>query len=204
MKFSIAVLSSIIAVCSVTIANPVDPSSTMSAEISTPTASTSGGSASGPDSPEFPTPEGLEEYCYPFDDAEVSYINEAAKTHARIEKMFEKLEGLTLKVGVQKGLIQALERQAETQGQASSSWLDTTQFNLETEREALAKLKDEYDERKERAAALIEQNRDAKSKLKQYMDQDPGVNGDPASPKTTSAYDKCFGYFFSYYMETMP
>ncbi|OAJ40037.1 hypothetical protein BDEG_23815 [Batrachochytrium dendrobatidis JEL423] len=145
----------------------------MSAEVSTPTASTSGGSTGGPEYPEFPTPEGLEEYCSPFDDVEVSYIDETAKTHARIEKMFEKLEGLTLKAGLQKGLIQALERQAETQGQASSSWLDTTQFNLETEREALVKLESEYNERKERAADLIEQNRDAKSKLKQYMDQDP-------------------------------
>ncbi|OAJ44890.1 hypothetical protein BDEG_28074 [Batrachochytrium dendrobatidis JEL423] len=37
MKFSIAVLSSMLAVFSVTVANPVDPSSTMSAEVSTST-----------------------------------------------------------------------------------------------------------------------------------------------------------------------
>ncbi|EGF81351.1 hypothetical protein BATDEDRAFT_24242 [Batrachochytrium dendrobatidis JAM81] len=53
MKFSIAVLSSIIAVCSVTIANPVDPSSTMSSATSTPTASTSATSTGGPTSSVF-------------------------------------------------------------------------------------------------------------------------------------------------------
>ncbi|EGF78224.1 hypothetical protein BATDEDRAFT_91064 [Batrachochytrium dendrobatidis JAM81] len=37
MKFSIAVLSSLLAVFSVTVANPVDPSSTMSAKVSTAT-----------------------------------------------------------------------------------------------------------------------------------------------------------------------
>ncbi|KAK6098398.1 hypothetical protein MT418_002435 [Batrachochytrium dendrobatidis] len=47
MKLSITILSSILAVCSVTVANPVDPSSTMSAEASASTASPDVAIASG-------------------------------------------------------------------------------------------------------------------------------------------------------------
>ncbi|KAK5666934.1 hypothetical protein QVD99_006156 [Batrachochytrium dendrobatidis] len=111
MKLSIAVLSSILAVCSVTIANPVDPSSTMSAEASTPTASSSG--------------------VQPVDlILRISYTRRLAF----------------------KGLIQALESKRDSGVKLQAVGLIL--LNLILKRAVgSCKLKDEYDERKERAAA---------------------------------------------------
>ncbi|KAJ8322479.1 hypothetical protein O5D80_000084 [Batrachochytrium dendrobatidis] len=68
MKLSITVLSSILAVCSVTIANPVDPSSTTSIESTSNIAAPSETSiATGePDYSKYPSPYNLyESYCHP-------------------------------------------------------------------------------------------------------------------------------------------
>ncbi|KAK5666945.1 hypothetical protein QVD99_006167 [Batrachochytrium dendrobatidis] len=189
MKFSIAVLSSILAVCSVTIANPVDPSSTMSAEVSTPTASTSGGSAD------------LEKYCGPFDIAEVSLIDKIAELQVKINENFEKSSSKRHERDLQKKLLEEMEKQFEILSQTPDDGLDTVEFELETEREALEKLEKELQKLSDEAMVLIEENMDYKKTLRKYLGLVPSGEGDVPELGDYPGYTECYKYLFAVFSQ---
>ncbi|EGF78813.1 hypothetical protein BATDEDRAFT_26141 [Batrachochytrium dendrobatidis JAM81] len=196
MKLSIALLSSILAVCSVTTASPVYPSSATSSETSTP--------ADGSDSPEYPTSADLKEYCGPFDDVEVSYIKDSGKTHAKIEKMFKKLELVSYYISFEKGLTTELQQKVETMKQTSDNGLSAAEAELKMHSGILVKLEAEKQERIDKGMSLVDEDELLMGQLKQYMGLDPSTNGDPTSPKTTSAYEKCHKFFLDSFMQALP
>ncbi|KAJ8328596.1 hypothetical protein O5D80_003177 [Batrachochytrium dendrobatidis] len=125
MKFSIAVLSSILAICSVTIANPVDPNSTISTEVSTSTASTSATSADGPNYSSSPSSyNGFEKHCHSFNPDEIVFIEKAATIKADTQKIYRKHSNKNDELVAQKKVVDEMKQQLEilrqTLGQESA------------------------------------------------------------------------------------
>ncbi|KAJ8325386.1 hypothetical protein O5D80_006322 [Batrachochytrium dendrobatidis] len=111
MKFSIALLSSILAVCSVTVANPVDPSltTTTSTEASTSTTSPSATSTDGPDYPGFSSP--YDQYlndCFPIDSEGIFLIKQYADGKNRYDKEKKKVDEKQSKIEEHEQLWQEL------------------------------------------------------------------------------------------------
>ncbi|KAK5668647.1 hypothetical protein QVD99_004440 [Batrachochytrium dendrobatidis] len=202
MKLSIAVLSSILAVCSVTIANPVDPSSTMSAEASTPTASSSGASADESDSPEFPTKDGLKKYCSPFGTTQASLIEEIAKTRARIDKMLERLEGVRHNTSIQRRVVLEAVQKVESLEQTPSQLLDNAKEESDLHQKKLRELEQDLEERVRRASDLIKEEDNFKETLMQNL-LDRSLMASNSLLRAVPGYSKCFHYFFDYFMEKL-
>ncbi|EGF81080.1 hypothetical protein BATDEDRAFT_24750 [Batrachochytrium dendrobatidis JAM81] len=149
MKFSIAVLSSILAICSVTIANPVDPSSTMSSAASTPTASTSATSTDGPTSSVFsPNNAG----CDSFDQEGIDLIEAYANIKMVLDTEHKKSDQKESDAGEYTKLIdkkmkklELLEQKAQESNEAVDYTTKISQVKSETEayRAILKTLKDE-------------------------------------------------------------
>ncbi|KAJ8323607.1 hypothetical protein O5D80_007499 [Batrachochytrium dendrobatidis] len=131
MKLSIAVLSSILAVCSVTIANPVNPSSTMSAEASTPTASSSATPVGGSDSPKSLSLYKFKKYCGQLDATEVSLMEEIAKARLKSTKVFRLLEDGRLEADIQEGLGIRKKEKLNSMSQVPSRKLSSAKANYE-------------------------------------------------------------------------
>ncbi|KAK5672308.1 hypothetical protein QVD99_001412 [Batrachochytrium dendrobatidis] len=217
MKLSITILSSILAVCSVTVANPVDPSSTMnaeasasttsteastytmSAEVSTPTASTSGGSTGEPDYSNFPEPYNkLGRYCYPLGLHQMMLIEITARNYARVKKVSGGIKLLIDKIDLQKKLIEELKQQAETQGQASSGWLDTAKSELETQQKVLDGFEESMKNLFEKIEDLTKKYKDSEKELKQHLGLDPSVDDeDDLQLESIPGYEECFDYFYN-------
>ncbi|OAJ41548.1 hypothetical protein BDEG_25125 [Batrachochytrium dendrobatidis JEL423] len=161
MKFSIAVLSSILAVCSVTTAGPVYPSSATNAEAST--------STDGSDYPVFPTKDGLKKYCSPFDDIEVPLITGIAKSQARLDKMLERLEGVRHKVNVQRKVTFEAEQKVESLEQTPSQLLDNAKEESDLHQKKLRELEQDLEERVRRASDLIKEEDNFKETLMQNL-----------------------------------
>ncbi|OAJ40036.1 hypothetical protein BDEG_23814 [Batrachochytrium dendrobatidis JEL423] len=173
----------------------------MSAEVSTPTASTSGGSAGGPDSPEFFNPEDFEKYCYPFGITQVSYIDKIAQGQIKINGIFEKSSSKRHELDLQKKLLEELEQQFETLSQTPDDGLDTVQFELETEREALAKLEEELQKLSDEAMVLIGKNMGYKKTLRGHLGMVPSEEGEVPKLGDYPGYTECYEYLFAVFSQ---
>ncbi|KAJ8328689.1 hypothetical protein O5D80_002673 [Batrachochytrium dendrobatidis] len=202
MKLSIAVLSSILAVFSVTIANPVDPSSTMSAAASTSTASSSATPADESDYPVFPTKDGLKKYCSPFDDIEVPLITGIAKSRVRLDKMLERLEGIRHKVNVQRKVTFEAEQKVESLEQTPSQLLDNAKEKSDLHQKKLRELEKRLEERVRIASDLIKEEDNFKKTLMQNL-LDRSLMASNSLLRAVPGYSKCFHYFFDYFMEEL-
>ncbi|EGF80615.1 hypothetical protein BATDEDRAFT_24376 [Batrachochytrium dendrobatidis JAM81] len=194
MKFSIAVLSSILAVCSVTTAGPVYPSSATNAEAST--------STDGSDYPVFPTKDGLKKYCSPFDDIEVPLITGIAKSQARLDKMLERLEGVRHKVNVQRKVTFEAEQKVESLEQTPSQLLDNAKEESDLHQKKLRELEQDLEERVRRASDLIKEEDNFKETLMQNL-LDRSLMASNSLLRAVPGYSKCFHYFFDYFMEKL-
>ncbi|EGF76145.1 hypothetical protein BATDEDRAFT_28780, partial [Batrachochytrium dendrobatidis JAM81] len=177
MKLSITILSSILAVCSVTTASPVYPSSTMSAEASTLTASPSANPAGGDVYPVFPSAYNLEKYCDPFDTTEASLIKEIAKAHVGIDVMSTQLEGLHYQYDFQKGVIIKVEQQLETLRQTPGQELGAAEARLKMQYEVLDGLKNELKELVKKASDIIKKEESLEKKLTEHLSPGSSANG---------------------------
>ncbi|OAJ42057.1 hypothetical protein BDEG_25561 [Batrachochytrium dendrobatidis JEL423] len=198
MKLSITVLSSVLAVCSVTIANPVDPSSTMSAEVSTSTASPSATPADGSDYPVFPSPDdGLERYCGPFNSDEIAAIQKIAKTRAKIDKMFSKLYNLRLEINAQKKVITEAEQRLNTLLQTPDQESNIAEAELEKHRSVLEELRAELQKLIDKVKSLTKKNKNSKELFIKNLPHESSTDDENSlQSKTIFAYDKCFDYFY--------
>ncbi|KAJ8325064.1 hypothetical protein O5D80_006404 [Batrachochytrium dendrobatidis] len=201
MKLSITILSSILAVCSVTTASPVYPSSTMSAEASTLTASPSANPAGGDVYPVFPSAYNLEKYCDPFDTTEASLIKEIAKAHVGIDVMSTQLEGLHYQYDFQKGVIIKVEQQLETLRQTPGQELGAAEARLKMQYEVLDGLKNELKELVKKASDIIKKEEGLQKKLTEHLSPGSSANGGILKLKTVSGYKKCYEFFFDHFSQ---
>ncbi|KAJ8328493.1 hypothetical protein O5D80_003843 [Batrachochytrium dendrobatidis] len=176
----------------------------MSAEVSTPTASTSGGSAGGPEYPEFPTPEDLEKYCSPFGISEVSLIKNIAQDQVRVDGMFDDLTKKRRQRDAQKKLLEGMEQQFETLSQTPDDGLDTAQFELKTERGILDKLEKELQKISDETSNMIDKKMDLKKVLRDYLGMVPSEDGDVPNLRKYPGYKECFKFFYDRYWLSLP
>ncbi|KAJ8330026.1 hypothetical protein O5D80_001604 [Batrachochytrium dendrobatidis] len=197
MKLSIAVLSSILAVCSVTIANPTDPSSTMSAEASTSTASSSATPADGSDYPVFPTKDGLKKYCSPFDDIEVPSIEEIAKSRIKSMKAFKLLESQRFDADIQERLIVRKKEKLESMSQIPSRKLSSAKANYKEFRQICEKFRYNANDYVWKLLDRTEENNELATKLTSHSSFGVSLDDDYSLPKSVYGYMDCLKYFYN-------
>ncbi|KAJ8326085.1 hypothetical protein O5D80_005446 [Batrachochytrium dendrobatidis] len=202
MKLSIAVLSSILAVCSVTIAGPVYPSSATNAGASTSKASTSGASADESDSPEFPTKDGLKKYCSPFGTTQASLIEEIAKTRVRIDKMLKRLEGVRHNTSIQRRVVLEAVQKVESLKKTPGQLLDNAEDEYNLHQKKLEELEGHLEERLKIAWTKIEEEKELKKMLVHNLSSRSLMRSD-SSLGRVPGYSQCFYYFFNYFMEEL-
>ncbi|EGF75923.1 hypothetical protein BATDEDRAFT_92381 [Batrachochytrium dendrobatidis JAM81] len=194
MKLSIAVLSSILAVCSVTTAGPVYPSSATNAGAST--------SAGGSDSPEFPTEDGLMKYCSPFGTTQVSLIEEIAKTRARIEKMVDRFEGIRHNTSIQRKVVLETVQKFESLKQTPGQLLDNAEAEYNLHQKKLEKLEEDLEDRVRIAWSRIHQEKELKKTLIHNLATRTLMASDSLLG-TVPGYTQCFHYFFNHFIEEL-
>ncbi|EGF76511.1 hypothetical protein BATDEDRAFT_28462 [Batrachochytrium dendrobatidis JAM81] len=194
MKLSITILSSILAVCSVTVANPVDPSSATNAEAST--------SAGGSNYPVFPTKDGLKKYCSPFDTTQVPLITGIAKTRARLDKMLKRLEGVRNKVSVQRKVILETEQKVDSLKKTPGQLLNGAEAEYNLHQELLEELEGHLEERLKIASGMAEEKNNFKKTLIENLSS-KSLMGSDSSLRIVSGYSKCFHYFFNHFIEEL-
>ncbi|EGF81979.1 hypothetical protein BATDEDRAFT_87325 [Batrachochytrium dendrobatidis JAM81] len=196
MKLSIAVLSSILAICSVTIANPVDPSSTMSAAASTPTASSSGASADGSDSPESLSLYKFKKYCGQLDATEVSLIEKIAKARLKSTKVFRLLESQYFGAAIQEGLFVREKEKLNSMSQVPSRKLSSAKAKHVESRQTCDRAScNAYDY----ASKLLHKKKKIKKLTKKLTSHSSfGIrpSDDYTPPKSLYGYQDCFKYFY--------
>ncbi|OAJ45459.1 hypothetical protein BDEG_28599 [Batrachochytrium dendrobatidis JEL423] len=175
MKFSITVLSSILAICSVTIANPTDPSSTMSAEASTSTASSSGASDGGSGSPESPSTDEFKEYCGRFDATELSQRFDA---------------------DIQEGLIVREKEKLESMSQVPSRKLSSAKTDYEYNRQRCEGSRYYATDYVWKLLDRTEENNELATKLTSHSSFGVSLNDYYSSPKSVYGYRDCLKYFY--------
>ncbi|KAJ8323988.1 hypothetical protein O5D80_007209 [Batrachochytrium dendrobatidis] len=197
MKFSIAVLSSILAVCSVTIANPVDPSSTMSAEASTSTASSSITSTGEVLRALSPSTNVLGGYCDRLDTTELSLMEEIAKARVKSVKAFKLLEDRRFELVIQTGLLTKEREDLENMIQAPSRKLSSAQDNYEESRQRCIRLQYTVEDYVSRLSDRTEESKELAKKLTSYSSFGVTPDGDDGQPKSFYVYQDCFKYFYN-------
>ncbi|KAJ8329341.1 hypothetical protein O5D80_002474 [Batrachochytrium dendrobatidis] len=196
MKFSIAVLSSILAVCSVTIANPTDPSSTVSAEASTSTASSSATSAGGSDSPKSPSTYKFKKYCGQFDATEVSLIEEIAKSRIKSMKAFKLLESQRFDADIQEGLIVRKKEKLNSMSQVPSRKLSSAKANYKEFRQICEKFRYNANDYFWKLLDRTEENNELTTKLTSHSSFGVSLDDDYSLPKSVYGYKDCLEYFY--------
>ncbi|KAJ8322646.1 hypothetical protein O5D80_002478 [Batrachochytrium dendrobatidis] len=203
MKLSITVLSTILAVCSVTIANPVDPSSTMSAAASTPTASSSGASADGSDSPKSLSLYKFKKYCGQLDATEVSLIEEIAKARLKSTKVFRLLEDGRFEAAIQKGLFVKEKEKIDSMSQVPSRKLSSIKANHEEVRQYCdrASCNAYY-----YASKLSHKRKEIRKLTKKLTSHSSfGISPDGGeTPKSVYVYESCLKYFYNRLSQCLP
>ncbi|KAK5671123.1 hypothetical protein QVD99_002883 [Batrachochytrium dendrobatidis] len=193
MKFSIAVLSSILAVCSVTIANPTDPSSTVSAEASTSTASSSAPGYSDL----YVIYNEILEYCYPLDLGGIVMIETLAKTEVefgKAKKLFEEKHG---ECKAQKTLVRELEQKYASLHEAPDQESKTAE--IKAQREILDNCEDDLEHLKKNRIIKDEQIYMLKQMLKKYLAKrfsaGPLLDEDMSPANQYPPFLKCYSFF---------
>ncbi|KAJ8326413.1 hypothetical protein O5D80_005164 [Batrachochytrium dendrobatidis] len=227
MKLSIAVLSSILAVCSVTVANPVDPSSTMSAEASTsttsteastytmsaeastPTASTSGASAGGSDYSSSPSSyDEFEKYCYSFSLDQAMLIKRLAKAEAQFPGLSKKTNDKRHQHAAQKKVVDELQDTLDGLYGAMHLGLEISELaELEAEllkqRKILEKIEEELSVCSINFANKIDEGNYLQKKLKkQPLIGSSSIAGDGfLDLRSVSGYNDCYHYFYNRFLQ---
>ncbi|EGF82301.1 hypothetical protein BATDEDRAFT_22650 [Batrachochytrium dendrobatidis JAM81] len=171
----------------------------MSAEVSTPTASTSGGSVGQVLYPVPPHPLDLERYCGPFDLVEASLIKRIAELQVKFDQGIVDLTKKCRQRDAQKKLLEGMEQQFETLSQTPDDGLDTVEFELETEREVLDKLKKEVEKISDETSNMIDERMDLKEVLRNYLGMIPSGEGNIPELRKYPGYKKCFKFFYDRY-----
>ncbi|EGF78705.1 hypothetical protein BATDEDRAFT_26606 [Batrachochytrium dendrobatidis JAM81] len=195
MKLSIAVLSSILAICSVTVSNPVDPSSTTSIE---------------PTSTLFP---GLyHQYlsdCHPFTLNEIVLIKQYADVKHKLNQEAEEIDLKESRVEEQKELLDEQRRSLRLlQGHPTSTNQSVpnyelnifqTQSGIETSHTTLKNLEEELSELYEIHLKVRKEWTELQSKLYGYLVKHGTtgviVTGAP-NLELYPEFMKCFGVFY--------
>ncbi|KAJ8329436.1 hypothetical protein O5D80_002446 [Batrachochytrium dendrobatidis] len=209
MKFSITLLSSILAVCSVTIANPVDSSSTTSTEASTLSASPSATKTAEPTS----VPDSLYgDYsgCHLIDSEGVVLIKilvEYGKTADILKQEMEEkrieIEIQRQKVKTQRKEFDALESEAEESNDAENYGpkIAELELGIEGSREILRKLRKQYWDLDEEFDGLKERLTEFQMKiLKYFLDSDGSTTltiNDFPRLESVPGFTECLGEFYS-------
>ncbi|EGF82569.1 hypothetical protein BATDEDRAFT_23170 [Batrachochytrium dendrobatidis JAM81] len=201
MKLSITVLSSILAICSVTTASPVNPNLTMGAGADASTASPSAAQTRGPNYASLSGPYDLKKYCGPFDATEVSLISDIAENQARIKKMFSKFDNLRRQVFAQKMMIMKIGQKNEALYQASRGEFGSAETRLEIHRGALSQLKNKLKKLREKSLDMTEKDKTWKKRLTRHLFGSQENDGIPL--ETVFGYDECFNYFHSRFFHTV-
>ncbi|EGF80829.1 hypothetical protein BATDEDRAFT_24762 [Batrachochytrium dendrobatidis JAM81] len=204
MKLSITVLSSILAVCSVTIANPVDPSSTMSAEASTPTASSSGASADGSDSPKSPSLYKFKKYCGQLDATEVSLIEEIAKARVKSTKVFRLLEDRRFELAIREGLGVRKKEKLNSMSQVPSRKLSSAKANYEEFRQICEGTKYTMHDYASKLSHKRKEIRKLTKKLTSHSSFGVSPDDDYSPPKSLYGYQDCLKYFYNRLSQCLP
>ncbi|KAJ8327859.1 hypothetical protein O5D80_003256 [Batrachochytrium dendrobatidis] len=157
MKLAVAVLSSILLACSVTIANPIDPSATTDVETSTSTVIPSATTDVEASTSSTPNPNGigLGALDYPLPDSIKELLEKYEKKRQNRNEQKKKCELLRFQYDNQDARVADLERKIyilkhKYQGNGGSSEYDNeiqeTKSNLETQKAKLADLGKDYHE----------------------------------------------------------
>ncbi|EGF77591.1 hypothetical protein BATDEDRAFT_27413 [Batrachochytrium dendrobatidis JAM81] len=212
MKLSITILSSILAVCSVTVANPVDPSSTMSAEASASTASPDVAIASGSG---FTIP--LNPYmadCHPITFEGIQMIRSYADSkhgfdNAKKQRILKKQEIINQKKRI-KGLKEQLDYLLDqAKDSPGSEDLDEGFHSISSKyvrrlralEKELKKFSKKLEEMRKVLAVL-------KSELYDYLVKHDTTGlvaaGSTVDLKSIPGFDKCFDYFYNRSLQRSP
>ncbi|KAJ8328494.1 hypothetical protein O5D80_003844 [Batrachochytrium dendrobatidis] len=176
----------------------------MSAEISTPTASTSGGSVGQVLYPVPPHPLDLERYCGPFDLVEASLIKRIAEIEVKFDQGIDDLTKKRRQRDAQKGLVDEMQHQFETLSQTPDDGLDTVEFELETERGILDKLEKELQKIFEENLNMIDEQMDLQKVLRKYLGLVSLEDDDVPNLRKYPGYKKCHKYFYDRYWLSLP
>ncbi|EGF76733.1 hypothetical protein BATDEDRAFT_92443 [Batrachochytrium dendrobatidis JAM81] len=217
MKFSIAVLSSILAVCSVTVANPVDHSSTMSAKVSTATVppsatETASAKASNLNTfTRFDYPKKLKsynefgKYCYSIGLEGVFMIEEHATLSVKIDKIEKDVHNLDARIKAQKNLLYNLEQDFDFLNRASGQGsvdLDL-ETNIRTQREFLDELQEILQKILDGYRIRLKKDSEQELELKHYFEHhhkfEVTDSDDNINLESYHSYKSCFDFFYSYF-----
>ncbi|KAK6092256.1 hypothetical protein MT418_007491 [Batrachochytrium dendrobatidis] len=211
MKLSISVLSSILAVCSVTIANPIDPSSTMSAAASTPTASSS---ATPADGSTFITTSGSYAQhlvdCYPIGEEGIIVIKQYADVKQALKNIEESLNKKKSERDAQREVFENIKKKIndlETKANGSNNSEDYElevaglDADFEKHRKTHKKLRGECWEINNERADLKQKLAELQMKLIAYFLGGNGfmtpTNNDFSRLGSVPGFMNCFGKFYN-------
>ncbi|EGF79914.1 hypothetical protein BATDEDRAFT_25420 [Batrachochytrium dendrobatidis JAM81] len=215
MKLSITILSSILAVCSVTVANPVDPSSTMSAEASVSTASPDVAIASGS---VFTIP--LNPYmadCHPITSKGIKMIGNYADSKHGFDSAKKQLILKKQEIKNQKKGIKALKEQLDSlSNQAKDSPdpkdIEESFYSISPEYfgrlRALEKLEKEWRELSEKYKEMRKVLAVLKSELYDYLVKHDTTGsvaaGSTVDLESIPGFKKCFKFFYNRSLRRSP
>ncbi|KAJ8328608.1 hypothetical protein O5D80_003189 [Batrachochytrium dendrobatidis] len=210
MKLSITLLSSILAVCSVTIANPVDPSSTMSAEVSTPTASTSATSTGESTSITAPGP--YDQYlaeCSPIGEDGILLIQQYADAKRKYDEANRMVRRKRSKIHKEEKKILGLKEELDSMWTKARRTRNAsyygkkileTEFQIEDINKIIEDLKEQLDEMQNEHSRRHRRLVESQSKLHDYLlehDTTGAMTTDgPPDLKSIPGFMKCFGIFY--------
>ncbi|KAJ8322648.1 hypothetical protein O5D80_008615 [Batrachochytrium dendrobatidis] len=182
--------------CSVTIANPVNPSSTMSAEASTPTASTNATPVGGSDSPKSPSLYKFKKYCGQLNATEVSLIEEIAKARLKSTKVFRLLESQYFGAAIQEGLFVREKEKLNSMSQVPSRKLSSVKANHEEVRQTCDRTSCNAYYYASKLLHKKKKIRKLTRKLTSHSSFGVSPDDDYSAPKSVYVYESCLKYFY--------
>ncbi|KAJ8330022.1 hypothetical protein O5D80_001600 [Batrachochytrium dendrobatidis] len=169
-----------LAVCSVTVANPVDPSSTMSAKVSTATVPPSATETAS---------------------AKASILN----TFIKIDKIEKDIHNVDARIKAQKNLLYNLEQDFDFLNRASGQGsvdLDL-EANIRTQREFLDELQEILQKILDGYRIRLKKDSEQELELKHYFEHhhkfEVTDSDDNINLESYHSYKSCFDFFYSYF-----
>ncbi|EGF76175.1 hypothetical protein BATDEDRAFT_92968 [Batrachochytrium dendrobatidis JAM81] len=203
MKLSIAVLASVLTVCSVTIASPVIPSSTKSAESSIWTVIPTANAVSEPDYSEYPIPyDGYGKYCHPLDFDGMMLVKLLAKNTHKLEKATKYINKKESNIACQETLVGELkERLDSVMDDGHGSGIAELESEFIKQNGILEQLKEQLERLFKRHSNWYKKDVGLRSALAEYF-AEHGMSGEMTTDGEPNLYSypgfkKCFDYFYN-------
>ncbi|OAJ43876.1 hypothetical protein BDEG_27189 [Batrachochytrium dendrobatidis JEL423] len=169
----------------------------MSAEASTPTASTSATPAGGSDSPKSPSIDEFKKYCGRFDATELSSIEEIAKSRIKSMKAFKLLESQRFDADIQERLLAKEKEKLESMSQVPSRKLSSAKTDYEYNRQICEGSRYYANDYFWKLLDRTEKNKELATKLTSHSSFGVSLDDDYSLPKSVYGYMDCLEYFYN-------